>query len=462
MTLTLTIQPTKPTLAPSSTPQLCYLLVTLTPQAGSGGTRPVNWALVADASRSMRIPIVDEAQFQQLVRSGGAQEVLVDGIPVWQLTQPVTPEIQADAPSALDYTARALHSVVEQMDAADRFTLVACAERARVLVPNTSGADRAVLVHGIGQLKGTHLGEETDLARGLDLALTELARGRSSSDTKTERMLLLTDGFTQHPDTCLNLARQAAAAGVTITTLGLGGEFQEDLLTALADVSGGRALFMRHANAIPQAVTQELAAARAVALRTVTLALTLSRDVTLRRATRINPTLALLEPTQRDPRTIMLHLGDIESRTPVTLLLELLVASAPQAFPAPAAANPGSPSRLRLAHLLLHSRDFPEATYDLVASYTPAPLPLPPAVLDAAARANAVRLQRQALDAVTKGDHAGATRLLRAAATRLAALGEHDLAATALHEAALLEQTGQTSAIGAKELTYATRRLGGA
>ena len=76
--------------------------------------RGVNWAFVADASRSMRIPIISDSQFRALARAGGAQETLVDGVPVWQLSGPVPDEIRAQAPSALDHTARALHSVVER------------------------------------------------------------------------------------------------------------------------------------------------------------------------------------------------------------------------------------------------------------------------------------------------------------------------------------------------------------
>lgn len=459
MTLNLILQPTEPTLAQLDTPQICYVLVTLRPQTGSSGDRPVNWALVADASRSMRIPIVDEAQFRQLVRAGGAHEVLVDGIPVWQLTEPVDPQLRGETPSALDYTARALHSVVEQMDAADRFTLVACAEHARVLVPNTSGADRAVLVRGIEQLKLIDLGEATDLARGLHLALNELVRGRAASDTKTERILLLTDGFTQYPDTCLKLAQQAAAEGVTISTLGLGGDFQDDLLTALADAGGGRAMFMRHAATIPQAVRQELAAARAVTLRTVTLTLRLSRDVTLRRATRIQPALSQLTPTMDDPRTVRLYPGDLESGTPVTILLELLAPATPPLHPAISAVDDGTARRMRLARLILNSPDLPTTTHDLVATYTRTPTAPPPTVLEAVAYAHAARLQRQAMEAAAQGDHAAAATRLRAAADRLTDLGENDLAAAALHEALSLEQTGQTSGVGAKELTYATRRL---
>src|SRR5262245_35354363 len=140
-TLTLSLTPNPIVAGRLPEPQLCYALLTIG-AAGSGGARPVNWALVADASRSMRIPIVDEAQFRALVREGGAQEVLVDGVPVWQLSSPVPPDVRAAVHSALDHVARALHSVVERLDGQDRFALVACAEEAVLLTRSASGASR--------------------------------------------------------------------------------------------------------------------------------------------------------------------------------------------------------------------------------------------------------------------------------------------------------------------------------
>src|SRR5689334_20603250 len=127
--LTLNLIPNPAILGPHDEPQLCYALLTVR-STGTSATRPVNWALVADASRSMRIPIVDEQQFRALLRVGSAQEALVDGVPVWQLNSPVPPDIRASSRSALDFVAHALHTVVEQLDQGDRFTLVACAEEA--------------------------------------------------------------------------------------------------------------------------------------------------------------------------------------------------------------------------------------------------------------------------------------------------------------------------------------------
>lgn len=446
MSLLIRVQPPELALVPRPEAQLCYALVTLAADAGGTGA-PVDWAVVADASRSMRIPIVSEAQFRELVRSGGAQEVLVDGVPVWQLAGPVPPEMRAAAPSALDHTARALHSVVERLDQADRLCIIACAEHAEFLAA-ADGARRAELAAGVARLRSLRLGEQTELDAGIGLALTHLRAGPGHG-----HMILLTDGFTRAPERCVELARQAAAAGVSISTIGLGGEFQDELLTRLADLTGGRAVFLRRAEQIPAAVAAELDAARGAAARALALELVLPRGVALRYATRLAPSLAPLEWADADDgRRAVLQLGDLDSHVPVRILLEIL------APPEPPRPPPGG-ARLRLAALTATSGEV-RAQADLVAHYTPAAAPPTPQLLNAAARASTARLQRRAAQAVANGDAAGAAQLLRAVAARLHELGETSLAEAALAEAATLAATGRSSGIGARELTYATRRLG--
>ncbi|NTW02885.1 MAG: VWA domain-containing protein [Oscillochloris sp.] len=449
MSLILRTYPDPIAIPPRAEAQICYALVTLAADVGGGGA-PVSWALVADASRSMRIPIVSEEQFRELVRAGGAQEVLVDGIPVWQLSGPVPDEIRVSAPSALDYTARALHSVVERLDHADCFSLVACAEQALTLVSSTRGDQRADLVAGVARLRSLRLGERTDLASGMRLGLAELAHAAVPGSVR--RLILLTDGFTEDPEACLALARQATAGGVSISTLGLGGDFQDHLLTALADLSGGRASFMRRADQIPAAVAAELDAARGVAAQALSLELRMPQGAVLRRATRISPSLSPLEPLGQDPRQQMLHLGDLERGAPMRVLLELLVPPEP---PRP----PVGGARRRLCALSAVS-GAAQASADVVVHYTAAAPPPPAALLAAAGRASAMRLQRRALESADRGDHTSAAGLMRAAATRLRDLGELDLAEAALREVATLEATGHSSGVGRRELTYATRRLG--
>jgi hypothetical protein len=449
MSLLLHLDPVPLTLLPRAEGQIGYSLLTIAADSEAGVT-PVNWAIIADASRSMRIPIVNEAQFRELVRSGSAQEVLVDGMPVWQLEGTVPAEIRAAAPSALDHTARALHSIIERLDQADYFALIACAEEALSLVPTTSGHQRERLVAGIMRLASVRLGEETNLAAGMRLALAELSNTRRPGCVT--RLILLTDGFTRDSEACIALVHQAAAQGISISTLGLGGEFQADLLTRMADLTGGRAVFVRNAEAIPAAVAAELEAARGVAAQALTLRLHLPLNTQLRNITRISPSLAPLEVSTAADGSITLHLGDLERHTPIQLLIELL---APPNPPRP----PAGGARVRLAALEATAGGA-TAQADLVAHYTPQATPPGPAIVQAAGRAGAARLQQRAFALAAAGDTRGAAALLEAVGRRLDSLGASDLAAIARQEAQHLGTTGRPSSLGAKELTYGTRRLG--
>jgi Ca-activated chloride channel family protein len=69
------------------------------------------------------------------------------------------------------------------------------------------------------------------------------------------------------------------------------------------------------------------------------------------------------------------------------------------------------------------------------------------------------KLQTRALADAAAGDIPGATRKLQAAATRLLADGEFELAAAMQSEITNLERQGQMSSGGAKQLRYETRKL---
>ncbi|NJN17206.1 MAG: VWA domain-containing protein [Oscillochloris sp.] len=447
MSLLLSISPPATGLLPQAESQLTYALLRIAADSGGGGA-PVHWAVVADASRSMRIPIVSDEQFRALARSGDVQEVLVDGVPVWQLAGPVPEDVRAAAPSALDHTARALHSMIERLDRADRLVLIACAEEAFTLV-SAGGGNRAALVAGIARLPALRLGDLTNLAPGLQSALAEFQSGNADV---LRRIVLITDGFVRDADACLDLARTAAELGVAVSTFGLGSEFQLDLATRLADITGGRASFLRRPDQIPAAVAAELDAARGVVARALTVELRLPQGVTLRRATRLRPALAPLEAVGADPRRPTFRLGDLGRGDDVQVLLELL------APPVPPRPVPGG-ARIRLAEIVAQS-GANEARADLVGHYRADASPPAPTILAAAARAAVAHLQQRAATAVARSDPAAAAVALRALAVRLRDLGEPAMADAALAEAAALSTTGRDTGIGARELTYATRRLG--
>lgn len=444
MQIQLDLQPPILALNTLSQPQVCYVLLTWSADTPHEPW-PINWAFVADASRSMRIPVINQAQFQTLQQQQKLKQVLVDGVPVWQMEH-LPDELLRDAKSPLDYVVKALHSSIERLAERDRFALVACAEEAVLLNPSTPGDERSALVHSINRLPTLNMGEQTDLSLGIKRAIDEVQAGRHTLDgPAVERIVLLTDGFTQRPDECLRLAQQATKQGISISTIGLGSEFQADLLTTLADRTGGRAVMLPQAESIPQVIARELELARNTSMRALELQLRVEPGVQLRRITRIRPVLTTLYEAGIDRHEIAIALGDLGNK-PQAVLLEML-------------AEPRAQGRVPLVQVVLRSAGSIQTQSTLFASYQ-SKVPQYPAVLLAAAeRAAAMRLEQRAQAMLRQNQLAEAARLMQAAAKRFESLGELDLAQRANQQAAQL-QLGQTGdPLATKQLSYATRRL---
>jgi len=400
----------------------------------------------------MCIPILTEEQFEEMARRGQVREVMVDGIPVWEF-QNVPAEFAANAPRSLDFVKAALRSALEQLRPDDRFSLVVFASRAQVLIGNQSGANKRHLLNAIEQLEGLQLGDETFMAQGMALGYQEAVKVLSPE--MVNRMVILTDGFTLDNDECLRQAQQATAQGLSISTMGLGVEFNEELMITIADMSGGNAYFIHDPQDIPGAFAQELSGVQAIALRNLELKMRLSSGVELRRAYRVRPVISDLGQVPIFDRSLSIPLGDLERDSAHALLLELII-------------PPRPPGTYRLAHAVL-SYDSPaqglpgqKVRSDIVVQYSDDPqagTQTNATVMNVVEKVSAHRLQTRALQEAQAGNIAGATVKLRAAATRLLNMGEDELAQAALQEAENLERQGQLSAAGTKKLRYETRRL---
>lgn len=433
--------------------QLIYTLLEIRPAEGLGTVQlPVNISMVVDRSQSMCIPILTEAQFEEMARRGQVREVMVDGVPVWEF-QNVPAEFAANAPRSLDFVKGGLRSALEHLRPDDRFSLVAFASRAQVLIGNQSGASKRRLLDAIEQLEGLQLGDETRMAQGMALGYQEAARALSPE--MVNRMVILTDGFTLDSDDCLRQAQQATAQGLSVSTMGLGVEFNEELMITIADMSSGNAYFIRDPQEIPDAFARELGGVQAIALRNLELKMRLASGVELRKAHRVMPVISDLGQVPISDRSFNIPLGDLERDSTHALLLELIV-------------PPRSRGTYRLAHAML-SYDNPaqgllgeKVRDDIVVQYTDDPWAATQTdarVMNVVEKVSAHRLQTRALQEAQAGNIAGATVKLRAAATRLLNMGEDGLAQAALQEAENLERQGQLSAAGTKKLRYETRRL---
>jgi len=269
-------------------------------------------------------------------------------------------------------------------------------------------------------------------------------------------MLILTDGQTfGDENTCQQLATDAGATGVSIIALGLGEDWNEELLDGMAQASGGVSDFIQDPAMIAQFFQRTVQAAQSAVVQNAEMVLRLVSGVSPRQVWQVVPLISNLGYSPLSDRDVQVHLGELEKEQGKAVLVELLLPARQE-------------GRYRMAQAEV-SYDVPttglvgeKAKTDIISSFTNdvnLSQQYNAHVMNLVEKVTAFKLQTRALDEAAAGNIAGATQKLRAAATRLLDMGETELAEAAMAEADRLEQNGQMSAEGTKKLRYETRKL---
>ncbi|MBZ0237668.1 MAG: VWA domain-containing protein, partial [Deltaproteobacteria bacterium] len=163
--------------------------------------------------------------------------------------------------AAIEEEKRAARELVERLTPRDRVSLVVFHSTAEVLVPATPVTDKArkqlaAAIDGI-TARGT-----TDMASGLTLGLQQAQAGRAPRSI--DRVVLLGDGVPNDPAPIPGLVAQAVQQRLSITTLGLGVEFDAELLGKIATDTGGRYHYLDEPGQVAAVFEEELLKMRQV------------------------------------------------------------------------------------------------------------------------------------------------------------------------------------------------------
>jgi Ca-activated chloride channel homolog len=196
---------------------------------------------------------------------------------------PVNLGLVIDTSSSMDGEAiadarEAARAVLDSMKDGDRLSLVVFHSTADVLVPSTvlDAGSRARIAERIRAMKahGT-----TDLQAGLAHGIEEVARALKPDGIN--RIVLLSDGVPNDASAVVSSAQGAHQSGISITALGLGLEYDETLLTAIAQNAGGRFHFIRDSAQVASVMREEVLQLRRVVARNAQLVLTPGPGVAL-------------------------------------------------------------------------------------------------------------------------------------------------------------------------------------
>ena len=163
----------------------------------------------------------------------------------------------------------AARALVQALGQDDRLAVVSFASEAMVALPSTplTGNARARALDAIERIRPAG---GTNLSAAFDLAAPELARGRAAG--RVDKVFLASDGRANEGVVGrAGLLRLCAAdlGSATLSTFGVGDDYDEDLMTALAAQAGGRARYIDSPQILPGAFRDELRRAATLVARRV-------------------------------------------------------------------------------------------------------------------------------------------------------------------------------------------------
>ena len=207
--------------------------------------------------------------------------------------------------------------LVQRLDPSDTLSVIAYDDEVTVIASPSTGADQPNLVSAIHSI---HTGGTTNLSGGW-------LQGRQfvsdhAREGSVNRILLLTDGHANvgitAPDKLIGLCRNAATEGITTTTIGFGADYDEDLLTAMADAGGGGAYYIEEPDQAPAVFEEELAGLLSIAAQNVRVAITVADAAESCRVLHSYP-------SSSEGELLTLELGDLYAREPRPVLAEFLM-----------------------------------------------------------------------------------------------------------------------------------------
>jgi Ca-activated chloride channel family protein len=216
----------------------------------------------------------------------------------------------------------AVKMVIDRLEPTDYVSVVIFDDTAQVVIPSLPANDKPGMKATIDQIRDAG---GTTMSLGMIQGLNELHHWNIPN--AVNRMILLTDGVTYgDSDRCRQLARDAAAAGIAIYPLGIGADWDEELLDSIGQLSGGMpAEFIRDPMDALGIFEQQLQSAVDVAIRNSTLILRLPVGVTAKKAVKVLPIISDLGQSVLSDRQIVIPLGDLEKDRPQSVLVELMI-----------------------------------------------------------------------------------------------------------------------------------------
>jgi Ca-activated chloride channel family protein len=265
-----------------------YALIKLIPNDdGSTDSLPLNIALVLDVSGSM---------YEE------------DGLGI----------------SRLQRVQEAAVGAIAKLKPEDTLSVVAFAHEAQVILPPTRLADLAAIEDAIRRIDsfGVDPGG-TAMDQGIALGIEEVSK--NTGTRQINQVVVLTDGETTQDEACRTLAQQARDQNIRLTLLGVGTEWNANLIKDMARRNEGRWYYIDSSQVQePGRVFQrEFERLSATAIANGEIHIRPTKEVRVKRLRQVVPEITNLPLEERENRHVAAHLGALEKDRARRYILEM-------------------------------------------------------------------------------------------------------------------------------------------
>jgi Ca-activated chloride channel family protein len=173
---------------------------------------------------------------------------------------------------------------IDQLASDDIFSLVIFDNETEVILPPERVGDerhREAMKERIDHIRARG---STAIYAGVNLGAAQLRKNFDKE--RVNRVILLSDGIANvgpsRTSDLATLGRDLRRDGIAVSTVGLGDDYNEDLMTALAEASNANYYYVRDAEKLPGIFAEELGATRSIVARGVTIRIIVPDGVRVR------------------------------------------------------------------------------------------------------------------------------------------------------------------------------------
>jgi Ca-activated chloride channel family protein len=205
----------------------------------------------------------------------------------------------------IEHARQAAIQAVDLLRDSDIVSIITYDDRVQVLVPATKASDRTMIREKIRQIRAQG---STALHAGVMQGAAELRKFMDKN--RVNRMILLSDGQANvgpaSPAELEDLGRSLINEGISVTTLGLGLGYNEDLMTRLASASSGNHAFIENPEYLTTVFQNEFQDVQSVVVQQV--------SIVAKFAEGIRPVKVLGYPAEISGQTVSIKLGQLYAK----------------------------------------------------------------------------------------------------------------------------------------------------